>query len=89
MKLWGKLVKFFGYVGIYLVTLLQCYGMSLIVSGSIMSIVCAIMSIFIVLPRLIIEKFWLVLLLGSIPIAILFFIIVVTGVLVKNERLKK
>lgn len=89
MKAVNKLFKFFGYVVVYMITFLQCYCMSLLVSGSLLSIVCAVLSIVMKLPAIFIESFWLIYLITAIPIAVIFFIIVVTNAVNKQYRFKK
>ena len=89
MKVVNKLFKFFGYVAVYMITFLNCYCMSLLVSGSLLSIVCAVLSIVMKLPTIFIESFWLIYLITAIPIAVIFFIIVVTRVMDKQYRYKK
>lgn len=89
MKAVNKIFKFFGYVAVYLITFLHCYFMSLLASGSLLSIVCAILSIIMKLPEIITERFWLVYLAASIPIAVVFFILVVIDVTDKKGGLKK
>ena len=89
MKAVNKVFKFFGYVAVYLITFLHCYFMSLLASGSLLSIVCAILSIVMKLPAILTERFWLVYLTASIPIAVIFFIIVVTDVTDKKGGFKK
>lgn len=89
MKAVNKVFKFFGYVVVYMITFLHCYFMSLLASGSLLSIVCAILSIIMKLPAILTERFWLVYLTASIPIAVIFFIIVVTDVTDKKGGFKK
>lgn len=89
MKAVNKVFKFFGYVAVYLITFLHCYLMSLLASGSLLSIVCAILSIVMKLPEILTERFWLVYLTASIPIAVIFFVIVVTDVTDKKGGFKK
>lgn len=89
MKAVNKVFKFFGYVAVYMITFLHCYFMSLFASGALLSIVCAVLSIIMKLPEILTERFWLVYLTASIPIAVIFFIIVVTGVMYKKGGFKK
>ena len=85
----NKLFKFLGYVVIYAITFLQCYCMSLLVSGALLSMYSAILSIVTGLPKIFIERFWLIYLLASIPIAIVFFITVITGTFNTKQYKKK
>ena len=89
MKIVNKLFKFFGYVVVYMITFLHCYFMSLLASGSLLSIACSILSLVMKLPEILTEKFWLIYLITAIPIAVIFFIIVVTNAMDKKYRFKK
>ena len=89
MKAVNKVFKFFGYVAVYTLTFLHCYVLSLLASGSLLSVVCAILSIVMELPAILTERFWLVYLTASIPIAVILFVVVVTDVSDKKGGFKK
>ena len=89
MKALNKLFKFVGYTAVYLLTFFHCYFLSLIASGALLSIVCAVYSIVSKLPEVLTERFWLIYLTSSIPIAVIFFVIVITDVSDKKGGFKK
>lgn len=72
----NSILKFFGYVYIYLITILQYYAISLLITGSVFTITCSIISMCTELPNVLVEKYWLMYLLSSIPITVVIFIAV-------------
>lgn len=75
----NKIIRFLGYLGVYIMTLGQSYFASLAVTGTILSVFCSFASVFGKLPRIMEKQFWTVYLISSIPLAIVFFIIVVVN----------
>lgn len=86
MKALNKLIKLVGYAGIYGYTLFQCYVLSLIATGSCLSAILAVHSAVKRVPSLLAEKFYLVYVVASLPVALLFFIMVLTGFTGRTRR---
>ena len=77
MRLVNNFFKFLGYLGVYFLAFLQSYLISLICTAVIISVVLSVMSIFTLIPYIVSERYWLVYLVSSVPLAIVFFIIIV------------
>jgi hypothetical protein len=82
----NKTIRFFGYVGIYLITFLKCYMISLLLSGSLLSVFCTIVSFVTALPYKLVTRFWLVYLLVAIPLALFFFFLVLSDVRFNRKK---
>ena len=78
MRFLNRTVKGILYAFAYLWTLIQTYILSLIVTGCLLCIAVAILSFVGNIPSILLFKFWLVLLVGSIPLCIVFYIMVLT-----------
>lgn len=89
MKFKTKFMLFLGYAAVSILTFIHCYFLSLIASGALLSIVCAVYSIVSKLPEVLTERFWLIYLTSSVPIAVIFFVIVITDVTDKKGGFKK
>lgn len=93
MRLLNRTVKGILYTFAYLWTLIQTYILSLIVTGCLLCMAVAILSFVGNVPAILLFKFWLVLLVGSIPLCIVFYIMVLTDFITRytdwRERKKK
>lgn len=93
MRWLNKTIKGFAYVLIQVWLLLQVYILSLIVTGCLLCIAVAVLSFVGNIPAILLFKFWLVLLVGSIPLCIVFYIMVLTDFITRytdwRERKKK
>lgn len=88
MSIVNKVVKFFGKLGVHLSSLLTCFGLSVVYSSWVICLVLSILSIFKILPLILLTKMWLVFLIACVPLTIIFFIIVEKG-FIKQERTNK
>lgn len=75
----NKIIRFLGYICVYIMTLGQSYFASLAVTGTLLSVFCSLASVFGKLPRIMEKQFWTVYLICAIPLAVVFFIIVVVN----------
>lgn len=89
MRFLNKTVKGVLYALIYLWTLIQTYILSLIVTGCLLCIAVAILSFVGNIPAILLFKFWLVLLVGSIPLCIIFYIMVLTDFITRYTDWRK
>ena len=80
MKALNKIVKFFGFIGIGLVTYISSYIIALTIMCTPLSLLCAVWSAIRVLPDILVRQYWLVLLVSSLPVSIIVFIIAVKNV---------
>lgn len=85
MKRANDFFKFIGKLGVHLTSLITCYLLSVLYTGGGLIIVLSVISIFKALPEILRTKMWALLLLASIPLSIVFFIIVEKG-LIRRER---
>lgn len=73
----NKFFKYLGYVGIHLLALLESYLISLVFTSPLICVTLSIMSAFMKsLPALVTGRFWLVYLVGSVPLCLIFFIMI-------------
>lgn len=77
MSLFNKFFKTIFYVLIYAWTLIQSYLISSAITSIALSLIMAITSATGKVPTIMIEKFWLVLIISSIPLGIVFFLMVI------------
>lgn len=77
-KLIGFIVKVLGYFGIYFVTFIEAFVMSIIGMGSILSIVLGVWSFFAPIPLVFTDRYGLALLTASIVPSIILFIYILT-----------
>lgn len=81
MRILNKIVKFFGYVGIHILTFVESYLMSLLFTSPIICVVLSVLNaITKTLPETVTERFWIMYLVMCIPLAIIFFILIVLDV---------
>lgn len=59
-KVVNTLVRFLGYIGVFLLVWLQCYLVSMLVGGAVVALFEMIWSIIRPLPATFTDKFWLV-----------------------------
>lgn len=77
MSLFNKFFKTIFYVLIYAWTLIQSYLISSAITSIALSLIMAITSATGKVPTIMIEKFWLVLIISSIPLGIVFFLMII------------
>ena len=88
MLLLNKICKFFAKLFVYLLCLTQCFGISFIFTGALFSIVLSIWSIFAVLPSTLLCKYYLILLIASLPLTLVLFIVVSLDLVKEDEASK-
>ena len=88
MILLNKICKFFAKLFVYLLCLVQCFGISFIFTGASFSIVLSVWSIFAVLPSILLCKYYLVMLIASLPLTLIFFIVVSLDLVKEDEASK-
>ena len=72
MSVRNKLVKVLGYIGIYLLALLESYLFCLVTTGTVTSLICMVWSFFAPLPELLRNQYGLVMLtVSALPSVIL------------------
>lgn len=74
MSLLNKTIKLFGYVGIYLILLIEMFLIAFISMGTVMSVYCSIWSFFRPIPCILSAKFGIAVIIVSIPVTIALFI---------------
>lgn len=74
MSMRNKFIKGLGYLGICLLVLLESYFTSVLVTGTLLSITCAIWSCFYTLPEILCVNYGMVFLSLSVPLSLIFFI---------------
>lgn len=77
MSLFNRFFKTILYVLIYAWTLIQSYLISSAITSIALSLIMAITSAIGKVPNIMIDKFWLVLIISSIPLGIIFFLMIV------------
>lgn len=77
MSLFNRFFKTIFYVLIYAWTLIQSYLISSAITSIALSLIMAITSAIGKVPNIMIDKFWLVLIISSIPLGIIFFLMIV------------
>ena len=77
MSLFNKFFKTIFYVLIYAWTLIHSYLISSAITSIALSLIMAITSAIGKVPTIMIEKFWLLLIISSIPLGIVFFLMVI------------
>lgn len=88
MILLNKICKAFAKLFVYLLCLVQCFGISFIFTGALFSIVLSVWSIFAVLPSILLCKYYLVMLIASLPLTLIFFIVVSLDLVKEDEASK-
>ena len=88
MILLNKICKAFAKLFVYLLCLVQCFGISFIFTGALFSIVLSVWSIFAVLPSILLYKYYLVVLIASLPLTLIFFIVVSLDLVKEDEASK-
>lgn len=86
MSLFNRFFKTIFYVLIYAWTLIQSYLISSAITSIALSLIMAITSAIGKVPNIMVDKFWLVLIISSIPLGIVFFLMVIFDFL---KRFKK
>lgn len=79
MRALNKAIKIISYIGIHLFVIIQSYFLSILCTGSLMSIVMAVASIFDIGHNFTELPYWAVLLLLSVPLGVLFTAIIELG----------
>ena len=74
MSVLNKTIKFFGYIGIYLVLLIEMFLIAFVSMGTVMSVYCSIWSFFRPIPGILTAKFGIAVIIVSIPVTITLFI---------------
>lgn len=77
MSLFNRFFKTIFYVLIYAWTLIQSYLISSAITSIALSLIMTITSAIGKVPNIMIDKFWLVLIISSIPLGIIFFLMIV------------
>lgn len=77
----NKMFRKFMLLLIHTVTLLEMYLLSVITTGAILSVVFSVWSLIKPLPLFVSTNYWTVLLLASVPLCIVYFVIVELDVL--------
>lgn len=77
----NKMFRKFMLLLIHTVTLLEMYLLSVITTGAILSVVFSVWSLIEPLPLFVSTNYWTVLLLASVPLCIVYFVIVELDVL--------
>lgn len=72
---------------VHLFCLFECILLGIIFSSAVFSVVMAVWSIISRIPVIIADRYWLVLLIASIPLTVVFFVIVELD-LVKKDKYK-
>lgn len=70
----NKIIKALGYIGIYFLTLLESYLISIVGVGTIMSIICMIWSFFAPLSQTISSQYGVIMLVSAVAPATAIFI---------------
>lgn len=86
MSLFNKFFKTILYVLIYAWAFIQSYLIGATITSIALSLIMAVTSAIRKVPNLLIERFWLVLIISSIPLGIVFFLMVIFDFL---KRFKK
>ena len=89
MSLFNKAIKGFFYICIQLWLIVQVYLLGVLTTGCILSIAMAILSAVNFIPAILIYRFWLVLLVGSIPLGIVYYCIVIFDFITRYTNWKK
>lgn len=89
MRLFNKAIKGFLYICIQLWLIVQVYLLGILTTGCILSVAMAILSAVNIIPAILIYRFWLVLLVGSIPLGIVYYCIVIFDFLTRYTNWKK
>ena len=84
MSLMNKVVKYTGFFGIFIVTLISGYFIAIAGMCILMSLVCAVWSFIQPLPQYIAEHYGVLLLQGSIPLGIVITVYVIFHALRKK-----
>ena len=74
MKVMNKIIKGLGYAVIYTVAFLQHYIIGIFCMGAVFSVLFGLWSFFAPLPHFVTDNYGKLLLIGSLPSGILFFI---------------
>ena len=80
----NKIIKALGYIGIYFLTLLESYLISIVGVGAIMSIICMVWSFFAPLSQTISSQYGAIMLVSAVAPAIAVFIYIVVKVNAKH-----
>lgn len=83
MRILNKLAKAVGYAGVYLLALFQSYVLSLLCTPVALCIALSIMGATGKFPALATEHFALLYILGAVPLALVFFVLIVTDYFLK------
>ena len=68
-KLINIIVKCFGMLGIFLITWIESFLLSIVVEGAVFSLICSVWSFFNKLPALVSTRYGLLLIAGSLPVS--------------------
>ena len=83
----NSFLKFVAKTLVHLFCLFECALLGIIFSSAVFSVVMAMWSIISHIPAILTDRYWLVLIVSSIPLTVIFFIIVELD-LVKKDRYK-
>lgn len=86
MSIVNKLLKFLGFIGIQLITLLLCFLFCTFFAGTLAALITAFWSIFAPLPALFTEKFYLVYLITGAPFTVMLYISVTYNAYKRVEK---
>ena len=74
MSMLNKVVKLFGYVAVFFMLAGESYLTSMWLTSSLLAVACAVWSFVAPLPALITQRFGILLLICSVPTAVILFI---------------
>ena len=89
MRLFNRAVKGFFYILIQLWLVVQVYLLSILTTGSILALAMAVLSAINLIPAILIYRFWFVLLVGSIPLGLIYYFIVMFDFITRYTNWKK
>lgn len=76
MGVQNKLIKFIGYIMVYVVAFIENYLLSVLIMGSLASLVFAVWSFITPVPAFVASHYGIMLILGSLPLGIVLMIYV-------------
>ena len=85
MRAINNFFKFFAMLGVHLLCLFECFLIGLACTSILFSLTMAVWSIFDCIPNIVSCHYWLVLIISSVPLTIVFFIVVELDLVKKND----
>ena len=79
MRAFNKFMKAIAMIPVHLVVLIYSWILSFVVTAVIATAVGFIWNLFTALPAAVLTKFWLIYLIATIPLTLVFFIVIETG----------